>query len=98
MYSPPPCWNLSLREDEDEGTRSDHVARRTWDLPMLDFQVPGRVVGHDLVKKARGFQHVMFRELLNGTLQKTNSDPFKKDKAERRKFRPANPSARAAGE
>lgn len=61
------------------------------------LQVPGRGLGHDLGKKTLGFQHAMPRELLNGTLQKTNTDPFKKDKAERRK-RPANSSARAAGE
>lgn len=65
-------------------TRSDHVAPGTWDLPMLDMQVPGRVIGHHLVRKTlcslRCFQNAMPRELPKGTMQQTSMDPFKKKK------------------
>lgn len=59
---------------------------------MLDMQVPGRVVGHDLVRKTlclRCFQNAMPRKLPQGTLQQTNMDPFKKKKKKKEKDLPA---------
>ena len=55
MYSLLHCWNTSVKENEAKGTRGDPVVQRTWDLPMLDIQVPGRAVGHDLGKKTLMF-------------------------------------------
>lgn len=61
-----PRLNLSSKENEDKGTKGDHVARGTWDLLMLDLLNPGRVVGRDLGKKTpcffRCYQNAMPRE------------------------------------
>lgn len=74
-----------------QGTRSDHVIQCTWNLPMLDMQVPGRVVGHDLVRKTLClwcFQNAVPRKLPRETLQQTNMDPFKKEKKKKEKDMP----------